>query len=431
MKTIKVGEGGFPTIGKALSHVKEIRENAYATSSPTAIPTACCDQSVASNKKESIVHAENDMSPTACYGQVEDIYASTSVEIHIAPGIYHEHLDITEPYITLVGAGADQTVITGNLGGYEILEDGLKRGTFRTQTVFVHTHDFTARDLTIENAAGPGHIVGQAIALYADGDRLCFENVHLKGLQDTLFTGPLPAKEVEPGGFRGPLEHAPRINGRQYYHNCTIEGSIDFIFGSATAYFKECTLVSRDEYRDELVTSRRDAQVSPEETTSRRDAQVSTEETVTSRRNAQVSAGETVTSHRSTTSTSDETSTRNIPPIRSYVTAASTPEGQKYGYVFADCTFTSDCPAESCYLGRPWREYAKVVLIRCKIGPHIKPEGWHDWGKEKSHDTALFAEYESRYEGREVDVERGMRRHLSSDEISEYEIEKVMQFCEQ
>lgn len=392
MKIIKVGEGGFPTIGKALSHVKEIRENAYATSSSTA-------------------------SPTACYGQVEDIYASTSVEIHIAPGIYHEHLDITEPYITLVGAGADQTVITGNLGGYEILEDGLKRGTFRTQTVFVHTHDFTARDLTIENVAGPGHIVGQAIALYADGDRLCFENVHLKGLQDTLFTGPLPAKEVEPGGFRGPLEHAPRINGRQYYHNCTIEGSIDFIFGSATAYFKECTLVSRDEYRDELVTSRRDAQVSPEETTSRRDAQVSTEETVSSR--------------RSTTSMSDEISTRNIPPIRSYVTAASTPEGQKYGYVFADCTFTSDCPAESCYLGRPWREYAKVVLIRCKIGPHIKPEGWHDWGKEKSHDTALFAEYESHYEGREEDVERGMRRHLSSDEISEYEIEKVMQFCEQ
>lgn len=417
MKIIKVGEGGFPTIGKALSHVKEIRENANAAGSPTAIPTACCDQSVASNKKDSIVHAENDMSPTACYDQSVDIYAVAPVEIHIAPGIYHEHLDITEPYITLVGAGADQTVITGNLGGYEILEDGLKRGTFRTQTVFVHTHDFTARDLTIENVAGPGHIVGQAIALYADGDRLCFENVHLKGLQDTLFTGPLPAKEVEPGGFRGPLEHAPRINGRQYYHNCTIEGSIDFIFGSATAYFKECTLVSRDEYRDELVTSRRDAQVSPEETTSRRDAQVSTEETVTSR--------------RSTTSTSDEISTRNIPPIRSYVTAASTPEGQKYGYVFADCTFKSDCPAESCYLGRPWREYAKVVLIRCKIGPHIKPEGWHDWGKEKLHDTALFAEYESRYEGREVDVERGMRRHLSSDEISEYEIEKVMQFCEQ
>ena len=83
MKIIKVGEGGFPTIGKALSHVKEIRENANAAGSPTASPTACCDSSVASNKKESIVHAENDMSPTACYNQSGDIYAIEPVEIHI------------------------------------------------------------------------------------------------------------------------------------------------------------------------------------------------------------------------------------------------------------------------------------------------------------------------------------------------------------
>ncbi len=375
MTIITVGKGGFPTIGKALSYIKEIREN------------------------------ENTDSP---------------IEIRIAPGIYHEYLQITEPYITLAGAGTDKTIITGNLGGYEILEDGLKRGTFRTQTVFVHTHDFTARDLTIENSAGPGHLVGQAIALYADGDMLCFENVHLKGFQDTLFTGPLPAKEVEPGGFRGPLEHAPRINGRQYYRKCTIEGSVDFIFGSATAYFEECTLVSRDEYREETVTGRREG-----------DTQLHQEESVTGRRegDTQLHQEESATSRRE--ETANGKMIQDTPSIRGYVTAASTPEGQKYGYVFADCTFTGDCPAESCYLGRPWREYAKVVLIRCRIGSHIRPEGWHDWGKEKSHDTALFAEYESCYEGREADVVRGMRRHLSSVEISEYEADKVMQFIAQ
>jgi pectinesterase len=388
VKIIKVGEGGFPTIGKALSHVKEIRENAYAAGSPTASPTACYDQSVVRNKEESRVLAEKDISPTACYGQVEDIHTIAPVEIHIAPGIYHEHLDITEPYITLVGAGADQTVITGNLGGYEILEDGLKRGTFRTQTVFVHTHDFTARDLTIENAAGPGHIVGQAIALYADGDRLCFENVHLKGFQDTLFTGPLPAKEVEPGGFRGPLEHAPRINGHQYYRKCTIEGSIDFIFGSATAYFEECTLVSRDEYWDSAL------------------------------RNDEL--------RNKNLANAESTQIKDAPPVRGYVTAASTPEGQKYGYVFADCTFTGDCPAESCYLGRPWREYAQVVLIRCSIGPHIRPEGWHDWGKEAAHETAAFAEFECSYAGRAEDVDGGLRRHLSAEDVLDYEKDKVL-----
>ncbi|MBQ3407551.1 MAG: pectin methylesterase [Lachnospiraceae bacterium] len=316
--------------------------------------------------------------------------ACEPAEIHIAPGIYHEHLDITEPYVALIGAGPDETIITGDLGGYEILEDGLKRGTFRTQTVFVHTHDFTARDLTIENTAGPGHIAGQAIALYADGDRLYFENVHLKGFQDTLFTGPLPPKEVEPGGFRGPLEHAPRINGRQYYRKCTIEGSIDFIYGSATAYFEECILVSRDEYGDSAL---------------RNDVL----------RNMKLANAES-------------TQIKDAPPVRSYVTAASTPEGQKYGYVFADCTFTGDCPAESCYLGRPWREYAQVVLIRCSIGPHIRPEGWHDWGKEAAHETAAFAEFECSYAGRAEDAAGGLRRHLSAEDVLDYEKDKVLGF---
>jgi pectinesterase len=311
-----------------------------------------------------------------------------TIEIHIAPGTYHEHLDITEPYVALIGAGPDETIITGDLGGYEILADGLKRGTFRTQTVFVHTHDFTARDLTIENAAGPGHIAGQAIALYADGDRLYFENVHLKGFQDTLFTGPLPPKEVERGGFRGPLEHAPRINGWQYYRKCTIEGSIDFIFGSATAYFEECTLVSRDEYWDSAL------------------------------RNDEL--------RNKNLANAESTQIKDAPPVRGYVTAASTPEGQKYGYVFADCTFTGDCPAESCYLGRPWREFARVVLIRCSIGSHIRPEGWHDWGKEAAHETATFAEFECSYAGKSEDVAGGLRRHLSAEDVLDYAKDKVI-----
>ena len=53
------------------------------------------------------------------------------------------------------------------------------------------------------------------------------ENCRLIGSQDTLFTGPLPEKEKEPGGFRGPKEFAPRINGRQYYKNTYICGGVD------------------------------------------------------------------------------------------------------------------------------------------------------------------------------------------------------------
>ena len=53
--------------------------------------------------------------------------------------------------------------------------------------------------------------------MYADGDMMTFENCRLLGHQDTIFTGPLPPKELIPNGFIGPKQYAPRINSRQYY----------------------------------------------------------------------------------------------------------------------------------------------------------------------------------------------------------------------
>ena len=78
------------------------------------------------------------------------------------------------------------------------------------------------------------------------------------------------------------------------------------------------------------------------------------------------------------------------------MTAASTAEGQKYGYVFSECKLTSsDCPDASVYLGRPWREFAKTVFLHCEFGPHIHPERFHDWNKKEAHDTIFYAEYEN------------------------------------
>lgn len=69
-----------------------------------------------------------------------------------------------------------------------------KLGTFRSYSVFIDTHDVTLQNLTIENASGDSLTHGQAIALYADGDRLVIDSCRLIGHQDTLFTGPLPPK---------------------------------------------------------------------------------------------------------------------------------------------------------------------------------------------------------------------------------------------
>lgn len=262
-----------------------------------------------------------------------EILGDEPVTIHIEPGIYKERIEVKKPYLTLVGEGknSEDVVITESYYANMPYEDGLKRGTFRSYSVLIDTHDFTARNITFRNDAGDGRVVGQAVAVYADGDKIIFDNCRLCAHQDTLFTGPLPPKELQSNGFIGPKQFAPRVNGRQLYTHCYIEGDVDFIFGSATAYFEECEIHSLS--RDEAVNG--------------------------------------------------------------YCTAPSTPEGQEYGYVFDKCSFTSNCADRTVYLGRPWRNFAKTVLINCELGAHIKEEGFHDWNKEAAHETMFFAEYKS------------------------------------
>ncbi len=250
------------------------------------------------------------------------------VTIQLAEGEYREKLTLSRPNTTLIGAGADKTRIVWDDGAYFMLPDGMKRGTFRTATLLVDAPHVTLQNLTVENDAAPRNEVGQAVALYVDADDFTCENCRLIGHQDTLFTAPLPPKEIEKNGFIGPKQHAPRIPQRHVYRRCLIEGNVDFIFGGAAAWFENCEIRSVDE--------------------------------------------------------------------SGYATAASTPEGQKYGYVFHSCRFTHNGIPDGCtYLGRPWRNFAKTVLLNCELGSHIHPEGFHDWGKQAAHETMFYAEYGS------------------------------------
>ena len=79
----------------------------------------------------------------------------------------------------------------------------------------------------------------------------------------------------------------------------------------------------------------------------------------------------------------------------SYITAASTPQGQTYGYVFIACTLTADPEVDQVYLGRPWRDYATVAFLHCAMGAHIRPEGWHNWGQPSREKTARYREYKN------------------------------------
>ena len=128
--------------------------------------------------------------------------AEMEVIIHIAPGIYKERLEIKQDHVSFIGTDAERTKITYSDGALDLMPEGDKRGTFRTPSVFIDADYFYARNISFCNEAGQGNKVGQALAVYADGDHLIFENCRFDGHQDTLFTAPLPKKEKQAGGDR-------------------------------------------------------------------------------------------------------------------------------------------------------------------------------------------------------------------------------------
>lgn len=290
----------------------------------------------------------------------------TEVAIRLAPGVYREKLTLARPNTALVGAGSDRTAIQWGDAAMEILPDGMKRGTFRTATLMIDAPRVTLRGLTVSNTAAPRETAGQAIALYVDGDRFLAEDCALLGNQDTLFTAPLPPKEIEKNGFVGPKQFAPRTPQRHLYRRCLIQGDIDFIFGGAAAWFEDCEIRSVDGRSDRSL------------------------------------------------------------PYEGYATAASTPEGQAFGYVFHRCRFTGDdVPEKSVYLARPWRDFAQTVLLNCELGAHIRPEGFHDWGKTHAHATLLDAEFGSFGPG-SAGQRAAFARQLTPKEAEKYTYEALL-----
>ena len=270
--------------------------------------------------------------------------------IRIRAGLYKEMVTIPHNKFRLhiSGEGADRTIITYDKYARKLWPNvGFPMGTSGSASVYIHSSYVTMEDLTIENSAGEGKEIAQAVALFTDGDFLFFHRCRLIGNQDTVYTYGRYGKE---GGIK-----------RNYFLDCYIEGTTDFIFGPSIAYFENCTIHSKK---------------------------------------------------------------------NSYVTAASTIKGQKYGYVFKNCKLTAAPGIDKCYLGRPWGAYAKTVFINCELGSHIVKEGWHDWEKPGKPDTkknSYYAEYQNFGPGAATKKERVKWSYqLSDKQAAEYSFEKVM-----
>ena len=268
--------------------------------------------------------------------------------VFIRKGVYKE--EVTIPHskfrVHFKGEDPETTLITFDKYARKFWPGrNFDMGTSGSATIYIHASYVTFENLAFENSAGEGKEIGQAVAVFTDGDFLFFKNCRFLGNQDTLYTYGRYGKN---GGIK-----------RNYFLDCYIEGTTDFIFGTSIAYFENCTIHSKKD---------------------------------------------------------------------SYVTAASTLEGQKYGYVFKNCKLTAAPGVTKCYLGRPWGAFAKTVFIGCELGGHIVPEGWHDWEKEGKPNTrknSFYAEYGSTGPGA-----RGPRadwaHKLSAKDLPDYSFEKVM-----
>ena len=101
--------------------------------------------------------------------------------------------------------------------------------------------------------------------------------------------------------------------------------------------------------------------------------------------------------------------------INSYVTAASTPQEQAYGYVFNNCRLIAAEGVNEVYLGRPWRDYGYTLFMNCDLGAHIRPEGWHHWEQHREQ-TARYLEYNNRGPGANSQSRVPWSRQLSKKE---------------
>ena len=108
----------------------------------------------------------------------------------------------------------------------------------------------------------------------------------------------------------------------------------------------------------------------------------------------------------------------------SYITAASTPKEQAYGYIFSHCTITAADGIDQVYLGRPWRDYGYTLFMNCRLPRQIRPEGWHHWQKEREQ-TARYLEYQNSGEGADTSKRVSWSRQLNKKEAQQISLQTV------
>ena len=108
-----------------------------------------------------------------------------------------------------------------------------------------------------------------------------------------------------------------------------------------------------------------------------------------------------------------------------YVTAASTPDTHRYGYVFSNCEITGQ-PGAKTFLGRPWRDFAAAAFLNTKMSEVVRPEGWDNWGKPERERTTRYAEFGSSGPGGATAKRVKWAKPLTASEAAEFSVKAVL-----
>ncbi|KAH6837496.1 Plant invertase/pectin methylesterase inhibitor superfamily [Perilla frutescens var. hirtella] len=230
-------------------------------------------------------------------------YSSKRYVIYIKKGVYNEYLEIHKKKwnIMMIGEGMDATVISGNRS----FVDGWT--TYRSATFAVRGQGFIARDITFENTAGPGK--HQAVSFRSDSDRSVVYRCGIRGYQDTLYAHSM----------------------RQFYRECKITGTVDFIFGDGKAVFQNCEIMAR----------------------------------------------------------------KGLPNQKNTITAQGRKDStEETGFSIQFCNISAEPDVSTpTYLGRPWKLYSRTVIMQSYMSSAVRPEGWLEWNGDYALDSLVYAEY--------------------------------------
>ncbi|XP_057785643.1 pectinesterase-like [Salvia miltiorrhiza] len=238
------------------------------------------------------------------------------VVVLVKAGVYKEYVVVPKGMnnVALIGDGPLATVISGsrsNATGYR---------TSDSATLTIRGEGFLAKDIGIENTAP----TTQAVAVLTAGDKAVFHNVHIDSLQDSLYAN----------------------SYRQFYRDCRISGTIDFIFGDAIAVLQNCEIVVRKPLPKQYCT---------------------------------------ITAQGRTEKTGD-----GVTVIQG-------------GNITAEEAFLNAQPPVQAYLGRPWKQYSRTIIMQADIGGFIQPQGWAPWNASNfALDTLFYGEWANKGAGSDL-----------------------------